>query len=429
MANAKVDQLVTWGQGARQQGSTKPETVSPDTPFRVGSISKTFTALTLLALVEAGRVSLETPVRKIIPAGYFENPWHDTHPLRLIHLLEHTAGLTDISAKAFANNDPRPLTLEQAMQLSPGARLLRWPPGQRHSYSNASPGLTSLIIEKLSGNRFETYARTKLLLPLGMKQADYLETAYIADHLPGGFKADGTTPIPYWHMSFRAFGALNASPREMSRFLHLLLNRGEVGGRQLFQQTTMKEFFRPRTGLAAQAGLTLGYAQGIYGWVRGRRVFYGHGGDADGYLSRYGVLPDHGLGYFVVINTDNPPAFGEIRRRVERYLIAQIQDDLPPPPPLKKLKRTTLAGYQGTYYPSTTRFRLAQWQRGELPTASLTAENGTLQFRYRGRRIRLLPVSEHLFRRPGDPVASVALVFDANGALHLQGELGNFIRQ
>ncbi len=395
--------------------------VSVHTPFRVGSITKTFTALTLLRLADAGKIELDKPVKALLPPGSYVNSWESQSPLKAIHLLEHTSGLSDLSAQEFNSNAV--LSLRQAMAVNPTARTTHWPPGTRHSYSNVNPGLSSLLIEQASGGSFET-AATQLLRDMGMPGAGFSEAD--APDLPGGFKADGISPIPYWNMSFRAFGALNVSAEEMQAFLYFLLNKGKTrNGKTLLASTYFEQLFKPRTSLAAQAGLTLGYGAGLYGWIKNGQVLYGHGGDADGYLSRYGIHRESGRGYFVVINTDNPKALGELRTLIENALTQGLEG---------KLSKTTILAaaiaeqYTGTYYPSTTRFGVQQWLAGEKEHAQLRLQNGALVFLHRGRRTKLIPTGKHLFRRADDPIASIAIIKGHDDKLYLQGELGEFVR-
>jgi hypothetical protein len=159
--------------------------------------------------------------------------------------------------------------------------------------------------------------------------------------------------------------------------------------------------------------------------VRDGFVFFGHGGDGDGFLARYGLLPTSGRGYFLVINSDDPPALGRMRRAIERHLT----HDLDPPErrPPANLAIARLEQLSGTYYPASTRFRVDAWQAGMLPCARISPAEDGLRLRRAGKTIALLPVSRSLFRRPADPLATVAFIADA-GKLHLQGELGNYIR-
>ena len=293
---------------------------TPDTPFRWGSISKSFTALGALSLVERGELALDTPVRTYLPDGVYANKWFPGRPLRLEHLLALTSGLGDLSGTEFNDNTPLPLTEALGRHVRP----LLWPPGLQHSYSNVPPGLTAGVIEQVSHQKFEAFMRKRVLAPLAMTQASFKPVG----GLPGGFRADGRTEIPYWHVTFPAFGALNASLEEMANFLEMLLNRGKLGGRTVFAPATVAAMLTPLGSLGAAAGLDVGYGAGAYGWVTNGHLFRGHGGDADGYRSRYGILPDAGRGYLIAINTDNPKLLRSLQARVE----AALTRDLPPPP-------------------------------------------------------------------------------------------------
>lgn len=397
--------LQTWG-------------ATPTTPFRVGSISKTFTALTMLSLAEDKNLPLASPVRSHI-ADAFSNPFAPGQPVRIRHLLELTAGLADLSGTEF--NDNTFFSLKGALALNPNNRTVHWPPGIQHSYTNVAPGLTSLLIERLSGKKFEAVAEDRVLRPLGMSKASYLPV----DGLPGGFKADGKTEIPYWNVTYRAFGALNAAPVEMAKFLDALIANRNVGP---LNATTRAALFTPGSTLAARAGLPIGYGSGAYGWISNGQLFVGHGGDADGYRSRYGVLGEAGRGYFIVINTDNPRVLRAMVRSVEQFLT----DDLPAPEPPKPTTPTDLARLSGTFYPASVRFGMAPWMAGKSAKVTVTEhrENNqpVLHFKRRGRLTTLLPLSNDLFARAGDPVATVAFVRSPGGALHIQGELGNYFR-
>lgn len=392
--------------------------VDADTPFRWGSISKTFTALALLRLVEQGKVGLGDPVRKYLPENTFSNPWAATRPMRLLHLLELSAGLGDLSGVEFNLNEP--LSLAAALALNPAGRVSRWPPGLQHSYTNVNPGLTAAVIEQVAQRPFEDFVQAEILAPMNMRAASFLPV----QGLPGGFKADGTTEIPYWHMTFRAFGALNASLAEMSSFMTMLLNDGRLGSRAVFAADTLAGLYRARSGPAAAMGLQVGYGTGAYGWVSNGHVFHGHGGDADGYRSRYGLLKSTGRGYLVVINTDNPGLLRRLQKTIEAALTADL--DAPVPAPEVALPQALLASYAGPYYPASVRFDLQRWTSGRAARAHVEAVEQGLIFSRRERRVRLIPLGGGRFRRPADPVATVIFAADASGSLYLQGELGNF---
>jgi CubicO group peptidase (beta-lactamase class C family) len=391
-----------------------------DTPFRWGSISKTVTSLVVLEAVRGQGVGLATPIGALLDELPFRNPWAPRHPLRLAHLLEQSAGLPDLSQDEFADNTPLPLAT--ALARNARRRVLLWPPGLQHSYSNVPPGIAAAVVERLTGAPFEEAARSLVFSPLGMTAASYAPVP----GLPGGFAADGRRAIPYWHMTFPASGGLNASPAAMSRLLEALLDGGRVDGRQAVAAESVARMFRAETTLGTRHGLEIGYGAGLYGWVRNGHVFHGHGGDADGYRARLGLLPAAGRGYLLGINVDDPSLLRRMQRLVEQALIV----DLAPPavPGIPALPPATLARYAGSYHPSSTRFRVVRWQAGDAPRARISVEDGHLRFLRRGRAQRLLPVAVDRFRREGDPAVSVVFA-EQEGILYMQGELGNFARE
>ncbi|MCZ6459231.1 MAG: serine hydrolase [Gammaproteobacteria bacterium] len=387
------------------------------TPFRWGSISKSFTALGVLQLAERGLVDLDAPLRDYVAAGAYVNPWAPAQPVRLIHLLELSAGLSDLSGAEFNDNVPYPLA--QALARNASERILRWPPGLQHSYTNVAPGMSAAVIEAVSGRTFEDFMVQSVLQPMGMRTASFLALS----GLPGGFKADGRSEIPYWEMTFRAFGALNAPVREMSRFLQLLLNGGKLDGEVVFQPATIERMFAPASTLGARGGLRIGYGAGAYGWVRNGHLFWGHGGDADGYRSRYAVQRTSGRGYLIVINTDNP----RLLRRLQKLIEIELTRDLPAGRPPKIIQAHDLERYTGEYYPASSRSGGTRWREGDAAGAQITAAGNSLVFSRGKRRIRLFPVATGRFRRAEDPAVSVVFGRDEAGSWYMQGELGNFV--
>ena len=387
-----------------------------DTPFRWGSITKSFTALAALQLARQHDLPLATEIRPILGPGYFRNSFAGSHPIRLIDLLTLSAGFGELTGAEFSDNEPHGLW--DALQRNADTRATLWPPGLQHSYTNVPPGLTSAVIEKTSGRTFEQYLREQVFEPLGMASASLEPLA----GLPGGFRADGKTEIPYWHMTFRGFGALNASTREMSRFAETLLNNGRRDDDRKFPEDLVEQFFTPAASLGVDAGLEVGYAAGVYGRVRNGHLFWVHGGDADGYRAGYGLLREHGRGYVIVFNTDNLP----LLRRMVRLLESRLTEDLTPhEKPVSTPE--SLEQYAGTYYPSSVRFGNDRWKRGEASKATVRISGDTLEFIRGSRRTTLIPLGAGRFIRPDDPAVTAVFVRDPAGSLYLQGELGNFV--
>ena len=158
-----------------------------DTPFRLASVSKQFTAAAILKLQDAGKLSVDDPVCRWIqpcPAAWA--------PIRIRHLLSHTSGIPDLMARpAWGLRRITPTTLDELTRDS-GLYGLQFEPGTRVRYDNAGFNLAAAIVEKASGLPFETYLETALFAPLGMDHTglgdvDGIATGY-AD-FPSGLAA------------------------------------------------------------------------------------------------------------------------------------------------------------------------------------------------------------------------------------------------
>lgn len=409
---------VLWagGLGVMDLDSRLP--VTHDTLFRIGSITKIFTALALLQLQEAGRLRLDDTLRRHAPELAVRNDWDATHPITLAMLLEHTAGLQDLTREEFDNNDATPLTLEQALALHPQARVARWKPGLHASYSNAGYGLAGRVIELVTGVSYEQVIQTRLFDPLGMTHSGFFLDATVRDRLATGYAPNGRDTLPYWHMIMRPFGGIHTSARDMAPFLRMLLNDGRVGDRIIVSASSLRRAEHPATTLAARAGLEFGYGLGLNAQLRNGVRLLGHSGDADGYLSFIAYSRELGLAYFLSINRFHWPALRALRRVVENWITRDQPVTLPPP---ASVPAEVLSQYPGHYRPATRRF---DWQAQETPADEdlrVELDGGTLYTRH-GDALRraLVPVDVQRFRRDDEPCATSAFVRDEDGKLYFQ---------
>ena len=398
--------------------------VTPDTLFRIGSITKTFNALAVLLLVEQGRLELDTPLREIVPDPPLDNPWADQYPVRIAHLLEHSSGLLDITREEFDRNEPF-TSLEDAFAWRRQARLVQWPPGLHHLYSNANAGLVGLLIERLSGQDYARFVNGQLLQPLGMRSTAISDHAPEHRHLATGYDSDGRTPIPYWHMIFPPLGAINATPRNMGALLELLLRRGMVGNKRVLESSSVERMERPSTTLGARHGLSYGHGLGLGQSLHRGFLWYGHGGDGDGYLSHFGYNREAGAGYFLTINAFRHDALRAMTARLRDHLTRGMSPPLQPA--RSPIDADSLSPLTGTYVAVTRRF---EWQDADSldeDRLQVVLEDGALYTRSSGGRRLLIPVDTQLFRRPGQPLATIAIA-PQDGECYLQAEFGNYRR-
>jgi CubicO group peptidase (beta-lactamase class C family) len=378
--------------------------------LRWGSITKSVTALLVHRLAEQHLVNLDAPVGTYLTYRTWGNAWRVDHPVTVRQLLELKAGFPDLSAQEFEYNQP--IALHEALALDPEHRRTRWPPGLQHIYSNMTVGLTQALIESITTESYAAAAERYVFSRLNMHTA----TTSASANLPGGFKADGKTPIPYWHMTFPAYGALNASIADLTKLVSAIRADAAI-------------LTDPRAGIVNAKGFRFDYASGIYPRVGQGYVWQTHGGDADGYRSRYAFLADHPRAYVANINIDSPRAQRAIEKILQRYLTR----DLPAPnrPARFAASSVTLNAVSGRYYPSGARFGLQRWatQRDASIEIRVQADN-QLEVVKGQRNTILVPVGSGHFRRENDPVATVALLpitLQGKPVRVMQGVLGQYI--
>lgn len=409
---------VLWVGGKGLDSLERREPVSADTVFRVGSVTKVFTALGLLILEARGRLRLDDPVDVTVGPGWLVNRWDADAPVSTAQLLEHTAGLHDLTRTQFAHSDASVMSLEDALRVEPDTRILAWKPGLHAVYSNIGYGLAGLVLERAAKQRYEDFIGAELLAALDMRDSGFFLDGRTAAALATGYDTDARTPLPYWHMLFRPFGGLNATPRDMAAFVRLLIDEGRHGGRQLIPPEAMARLHTPSTSLAAREGLRFGYALGIYQWYRDGTRFFGHGGDGDGYLAHFAYEPRSGLGYFVAINAFRPAALRAIRHPIERAIAARAGRAPVAPTPVPTAGE--LDAYTGRYELAAWRFVwTSEGERAEQAIEIVREGDRLVTVSATGERTALIPVNARHFRREDEPDATSAFVID-DGRLYFQ---------
>ena len=294
-----------------------------DTLFRIGSTSKMFVALSVLQLVEEGRLSLDDKLADLAPEIRFENRWEATHPVRVGHLLEHTTGWDDIHLPEYAHNDPTPVTLKEGLDFHPHSRRSRWQPGTRSSYCNAGPPVAAYIVQKITGQDFEDYVQENFFTPLQMSGATYRRNEAVQQR-GATLYTDGVAE-DYWHISMRPSGAINASANDMAGFLRLFLGRGTVDGVQYLTPQSIERMETAMTTDGARAGLEVGYGLNNYTSPHEHWIYQAHNGGVNGGLTEFAYLPGASRGYAFMINAGSGAAFGEISDLIRNYQIRNLE--------------------------------------------------------------------------------------------------------
>lgn len=327
-----------------------------NTLFRIGSVTKMFVGIAVLKLVEEGRLNLDDKLSDLAPDIPFENPWEETHPIRLVHLLEHTTGWDDMSLAEYAYAVPDSMSLKAGLDYRPTSRKSRWVPGTRMAYCNTGPAVAAYVVEKITGKKFEDYVQELVFDPLQMDSTSfYFSQAYQAR---GATLYVNGKAQDYWHILTRPAGSVNSSATDMANFLHMLLQRGEFAGQQIISPTSFSRMEVGHTNSGAAAGVKAGY--GLHNYTSGYEhyhvAFRGHNGGMEGALAELAYVPELNAGYVMMINSGNYQALESFSKLLRGYL---LRDTTPPensPPPLPNAFRD-LSGY---YVPINYRNQIAR---------------------------------------------------------------------
>ena len=256
---------VEWAGGVGYADRDARTPVTAKTHFRAGSISKTFVAMALVQLSEDGDIHLDSPVAELAPKIRIENPWHGTEPVRVIHLLEHTAGFDDMHFNEMYNLvDPPDLPLEEVLKINPRSRIVRWRPGTRMSYSNPGYAVAAYVLEQVTGQNYEDVIRREIFEPIGMSTSSFrVDRSGQGGSGQGLRRARGAAGAIFTDLLEALRQPAHVGRSNWARFVHMLLNWGEIPGKLIVDPEYLSNMEHPRTTLASRAGLLHGYGSGI----------------------------------------------------------------------------------------------------------------------------------------------------------------------
>jgi CubicO group peptidase (beta-lactamase class C family) len=412
---------VEWagGIGVADRATNAP--VTADTHFRAGSISKTFIASALVQMYLDGDIDLDSPVAELASEIDIDNAWEITDPVRVIHLLQHTAGFDDMHFNEIYNTTGAPeMPLEAVLRLNPRSRVVRWRPGSRMSYSNPGYAVAAHIIEKVTGEKFEDRIASRIFAPSGMPTSSFRLTKEDEALLAKGYRDRAGPPVPYTPIYLRPAGNLHTSALELGNWVHVLLNWGETETDLVIDPEYLSNMEHPRTTMASQAGLRNGYGSGIASsFVEGFPML-GHGGGIDGFISTYAYSTSRDVGYVVLLNsTHSQDALRRISQLAVRYLKLDVEA---PPQPTADVAAATLGSYEGYYHDANPRNQAAAFVEWLLTGRTIRVDgNRLIATPVFGSPTPLIPVSDTLFRLEAEPEASRVFIPSDGGGMIFAG--------
>ncbi len=386
--NGKILYARGYGMASLEHGVA----LSPRSVLDVGSISKQFTAMSILMLQQEGRLSLDDPIRKYIPEL---PPYADRITLR--RALSQTSGLRDLYILMSQTGRTFEGDSVDALRVITHATEANYEPGARYLYTNTGWILAAQIVYRLTGKSLDQFAQERIFAPLGMHDTRYL--ADVTTILPNG--AEGYAPRGVGFRVARSTydgailgaGAVHTTVEDFNRWLNNY-DSATVGGRDILRQMTTATMLND--GSPAKSGATQAYAIGLnVGTLRGLRVI-SHGGSWAGYRGHFLRFPDEHLAVatFCNLTTSGPDSLA--RKVAGIYLGDRMQPDsaaiwsaqlaaLPAAHP----SRTTLSALTGVW---------RNTERGEVRRTRLVGDTLVL---LDPERNALIPLADTRFRMGG----------------------------
>lgn len=335
-----------------------------ETLFRAGSVSKLFTATAVMQLAERGKVDLQTDVNVYLGSLQLE-PRFD-RPVTVADLLLHTAGFDEVFFGMHVRTADELLPLADFLKDHLPERYS--PPGEIISYNDHGYTLAGLLVEEVSGMPFDEYVHANILKPLQMNSTTFVQPlpAELEVRMATGYRHNGREYRPYKldFVQVSPAAGLVGPAQDMANFMLAHLNSGRFGDEAILQPETVAEMHQ--TQFAHHPTLR-GRGYGFSEWRENDQRMVFHDGGNPGFLSRLVLLPEKGIGFYVVFNSDQySPATRFHRRLTSEFLdtffpeqaeqpssvqqVSQVYTNKSTEASLASLQATMEAAHFGGYY-------------------------------------------------------------------------------
>lgn len=391
-------------------GVSNVETNSPVTPdmlFRIGSLTKPFTAAAIVSLAEEGKLDLRAPV-----GTYVKGLSPKLGQATLHQLLSHTAGIQD-GARPYGSQDEAALA---TTVLSWKDDLLFSDAGKIFSYSNLGFDVAGVVLEETGRKPFADQLDERLFKPLGMSSTTFRPTVAMTYPFSQGHHARGQSkpfvvrPFPNNTADLPA-GFMFSSVTDLARFAVAFMNDGKIDGKQILRPEVIRKISTPYTDIP---GFSVKYGYGIrVEDYRGVKIVE-HGGAIAGFGAQLRMIPEHRFAIIVLANRSGARLEKTVEKAMEMMLPLKAKIAITPKTalPMSEAEMTT---YTGKYVHSAGR------------TIELVAGNGNLYWKRGEQLLPLNKVGDFRFLIPSpDPneLEEFVLVTGANNKvefLHMDG--------
>ncbi|MGY3794670.1 serine hydrolase domain-containing protein [Aquimarina sp. 433] len=268
--------------------------VDPDsTIFRIGSVTKTFTATALLQLIDQKKVDLYADVNQYLKSVKVPNTYHTS--VTSAHLLNHSAGFDELRGRV-VYRETQSIPLADFLK----NRLVRVrEPGVISSYSSFGIALAGLLVEDVSGQKLDTYMKEHIWEPLGMHMTSMFLNDQVEQYASWGYEYRNGVNLPQPWEFYHTYPAseINSTVADMGKYLNMHLNDGILGDQRILSTNLSQKM---KSAELRVHDTVEAFAYGFYEEdAHGFRTI-SHGGDMLGYASYMAMIPEEKLGVFVI---------------------------------------------------------------------------------------------------------------------------------
>jgi CubicO group peptidase (beta-lactamase class C family)/D-alanyl-D-alanine dipeptidase len=290
------DQTVVWSRGFGWQDRDARTVATGDTLYRVGSVSKPFTTLLLMILVEMGAIDLDAPVRDYLPE--FQPVNKSDKKITLRQMVSHRSGLVRESPVGNYFDETGP-SLADTVKSVNGLDLV-YEPETKTSYSNAALATVGYLLERTQKEPFAQLMQRRLLDPIGMTDSSFDPPPALRKRLARSlmWSYHGREfPAPTFDLGMAPAGSLYSTVNDQAKFLKLIFAGGKTAdGKQLLKRETLDKMWQIQFAKKDdKSGFGLSFM--VSDFDGKRRI--GHGGAIYGFATELGALPDDKLGVIV----------------------------------------------------------------------------------------------------------------------------------
>ena len=311
------DMEILWARGFGVEDLNKSTKADANTVYRVGSVSKLFTDIGIMQLVEKGEVDLDAPITDYLPE--FRPRSRFKREITLRQLMSHRSGLLrePLVGNYFDDDEP---TLEATVKSIIDSDVI-YAPESKIKYSNSAIATVGYVLEKLKGEPFASYLRKNVLLPMGLTHSAFEPLPDITDRLADAtmWSYDGRVfDAPTFELGMSPAGSMYAPVVDLGQFMKVLFNDGKGPNGPVIKKETLQLMLTSQFNDGKDQRHNVGFGIGFSLSEQGGYKRVGHGGAVYGFSTQLYALPEVKLGVAVTSSVD---VTNTITRRVATYAL------------------------------------------------------------------------------------------------------------